>query len=321
MIRAFIDGSLKTIEVSQHEHVPATAPWLDLMQPTRAEELAVEKALGVELPTREEMLEIEPSSRLYQHNGATFLTAHVLFHSDTDTPSITPISFVLAQGRLVTIRYEEPRSFQVFAMHAGRDNSLCLDGPTALVGLVDAIIDRTADILERTGAEVDAISRDIFTPEARNRSTKDFSAILRKLGRKQDLISKGRDSLVTLARLLSFLGLPGEIKANKEISAHVRVLARDVASLTDHASFLTGNISFLLDSSLGLINVEQNQIIKIVSIVSVVFLPPTLVASIYGMNFDFMPELKWDLGYPLALLLMALAAVLPYAFFKRKGWL
>ena len=168
---------------------------------------------------------------------------------------------------------------------------------------------------------VDAISREIFAPEARNRSTRDFSEILRKLGRKQDLISKARDSLVTLARLLSFLGLPSEIKDAKELRAHVKVLARDVSSLTDHASFLTGNISFLLDSSLGLINVEQNQIIKIVSIVSVVFLPPTLVASIYGMNFDVMPELKWDIGYPLALLVMALAAVLPYAFFKRKGWL
>jgi len=177
----------------------------------RAEELAVKAALGVELPTREVMLEIEPSSRLYQHNGATFLTAHVLFHADTETPDITPISFVLTQGRLVTIHYEEPRSFQVFASHAGRDNSLCLTGPVALVGLVEAIVDCTAHILERTGAEVNAIARRIFAPEAGWRSSKDFADILRKLGRKQDLISKGRDSLVTLARLLSFLGLPDEI--------------------------------------------------------------------------------------------------------------
>lgn len=321
MIRAFIDGSLKTIDAATPSAVPVQAPWIDLMRPTREEELAVEKALGIELPTPEEMAEIEPSSRLYQQNGATFLTAHVIFHSETDQPSVTPISFILSGGRLVTIRYEEPRSFQVFALHASRDAGLCQDGPTALVGLVEAIIDRVADILEKTGAEVDAASRDIFAPDRRNRSSKEFADILRLLGLKQYLVSKARDSLVTLARLLSFLALPQEIKAHKTLNPHVKVLARDVASLTDHATFLTGNISFLLDSSLGMINVEQNQIIKIVSVASVVFLPPTLVASIYGMNFHAMPELDWSFGYPLALLLMALAAVLPYLFFKRKGWL
>lgn len=321
MIRAFIDGSLKTIDATAPDAVPAGAPWIDLLRPTKAEEQAVEQALRIELPTPEEMAEIEPSSRLYQQNGATFLTAHVIFHSETDQPSVTPISFILAGRRLVTIRYEEPRSFQVFAMHAARDRSLCLDGPTALVGLVEAIIDRVADILEKTGAEVDTASRDIFAPGRLNRSSKEFADILRLLGLKQYLVSKARDSLVTLARLLSFLALPSEIKEERALNSHVKVLARDVASLTDHATFLTGNISFLLDSLLGMINVEQNQIIKIVSVASVVFLPPTLVASVYGMNFEVMPELKWHLGYPLALLLMALAAVLPYLFFKRKGWL
>jgi magnesium transporter len=145
--------------------------------------------------------------------------------------------------------------------------------------------------------------------------------LLLRIGDDQDLLAKTRDSLVSMGRLLSFLSLPLHVREDRDLREHVKSLGRDITSLIDHSGYLTGNIGFLLDASLGLISVEQNAIIKIFSVAAVVFLPPTLVASIYGMNFEHIPELQWLYGYPFALGMMLLSAVLPYLFFKRKGWL
>jgi magnesium transporter len=145
---------------------------------------------------------------------------------------------------------------------------------------------------------------------------------LKSIGREGEITSRARDSAHSLGRLLTFLAhAANEGKEDKLVKARIRTAARDVASLTDHVSFLSNKIVFLLDATLGMINIEQNNIIKIFSIAAVVFLPPTLVASAYGMNFEFMPELKWAFGYPLAILLMVVSAVVPYLFFKWKGWL
>src|SRR5216684_1791868 len=294
------DCHLRPLAVHDGQTVPEDAVWLDLLRPTREEELFVEKALGVSLPTREEMQEIEPSNRLYQEDGGLFMTANVLAKADSPAPESTAITFVLVRQRLVTVRYEEPKAFKIFAGYVERHRELCVSGASLLIGLLEAIVDRTADILERIGVDIDALSR---------------------MGRHHDLTSKARDSLVSLSRLLSFLTLPGDVRNDEELREHVGSLVRDVVSLTDHATFISGNISFLLNATLGLVNVEQNAIIKIFSVAAVVFLPPTLVASIYGMNFKIIPELGWDLGYAWALLLMALSAVLPYLWFKRRGWL
>jgi magnesium transporter len=316
------DCRLRPLAAEAGASLPEGAVWIDLERPTREEERLVEAALGLELPTREEMQEIEPSSRLYAEDGAMFMTANVLWKADTPDPESTPVTFVLARQRLVSIRYSDPKSFKSFAAHAERHREVCATGATLLVGLLEAVVDRTADILERIGAEVDGTSRTILRRDAgRNLSTAELKEALTRMGRSHDLTSKARDSLVSLSRLLSFLGLPGEVKDDRALREHLRGLSRDVASLTDHASFLAGKISFLLDATLGLINVEQNAIIKIFSVAAVVFLPPTLVASIYGMNFKNMPELDWLLGYPWALILMVGSAVLPYLWFKHRGWL
>jgi len=142
-----------------------------------------------------------------------------------------------------------------------------------------------------------------------------------RIGDDQDMLAKTRDSLISMGRLMSFLSLPIHVREDKELREHVKSLGRDIGSLLDHSAFLASNIGFLLDASMGLINIEQNAIIKIFSVAAVVFLPPTLVASIYGMNFHHMPELDWLYGYPFAIGLMVTSAVLPYLFFKRKGWL
>ena len=288
------------------------AIWIDLLSPSREEELAVEAALGVELPTAEEMAQIEPSSRLYQDGGATFMTASLLARSD-EGPASEPVTFVLVRGVLVTIRYAELRAFTVFAERAPAAG--VASGSSALLGLLDAVIERLASILERTGETVETNSAAIF----RRPESKLFEPLLTELARAQSATSITRTSLVSLARLLSFAALAQEIVADADCSAHLKSLQSDAQSLTEHASFQSSHISFLLDAALGLINIDQNGIIKFFSVAAVIFMPPTLVASIYGMNFHQMPA--WRFGYPMALCLMVASAVLPILWFRRKGWL
>jgi magnesium transporter len=298
--------------------------WADMVDPSRDEEAAIEKWLGVCVPTREEMEEIEISSRLYVEDGAYVMTATLPSQTEGDDPMMSPVTFVLSGNRLVTIRYHEPRAFQTFPQRAEKAATGCTTGETILVGLLEAIVDRLADVLERASRDVEALSKDIFNPTAKKASKRDsdFQLLLKGLGRKESLTSGMRDSLTTLQRLSGFLAHAlDQSKNGKDARARVRTLSRDVASLSDHASFLSQKITFLLDATLGMINIEQNAIIKIVSVAAVVFLPPTLVASIYGMNFDVMPELKWLLGYPFALGLMVVSAILPFVYFRRRGWL
>lgn len=315
-------GGLQLAPPGGELRVSAEAVWLDLPEPTFEETHAVESFLGIEVPTREDMEEIEISSRLYSEDGAVFLTAMVLARSETDQPELTPITFIMAGERLVTLRYDDPRPFPAFSLRAQRPGSGFSRGPVVLLGLLESVVDRAADILERIGADVDAISREIFEHGAGvNRGT-DFQAVLSKVGRKGDLTSKARESLVSIGRIATFL-MQAALDRDwaRDTRARVKTLSRDVHSLTDHASFLASKIAFLMEATLGMIGIEQNAIIKIFSVAAVVFLPPTLIASIYGMNFEHMPELQWMLGYPWALGLMVLSAFLPYWYFKRRGWL
>jgi magnesium transporter len=297
--------------------------WLDLLNPTTEEDRLVEQMLGISLPTHEEMEEIEPSARLYNESGAEFMTITAAALLDSDEPETTPITFVLKGQTLATVRYMEPKAFSTFALRAQRTNAVpCATGEQVLLSLIEALSDRMADALERVGADIDLISREVFRSKAR-RLTRDLQATLEQIGRNGDLLTKLRESLVSINRLLTYHSTANGIdkRATKEARQRAHTLHRDVIALSDQSTFLSNKINFLLDATLGLINLEQNQIIKIFSVAAVVFLPPTLVASIYGMNFEFMPELKWLLGYPFALALMVLSAVLPYLWFKRQGWL
>lgn len=323
MIRAFVveAGRLRSVDLTQHK---TEVMWADLLAPTKAEEALIEEWVGIGIPTREEMEEIEISSRLYVEDNALFMTATLPAQTDDDHPLMSPVTFVLAGNRLITIRYHEPRAFQTFPTRAEKVSVGCTNGETILIGLLETIVDRLADILERAGRDIDALSHDIFqSAETKaNKRDRSFQKVLQTIGRKEGLTSDIRDSLMTLQRLSGFLGNAlGQDKAGKELRARVKVLTRDVMSLTDHVTFLSQKITFLLDATLGMINIEQNGIIKIFSVAAVVFLPPTLVASVYGMNFDIMPELHWPLGYPFALGLMVLSAILPFWYFKRRGWL
>ncbi len=314
------DGGLYEVDESDPDwSLPGDAAWVDLYQPTRDEELAAEKALGVLLPTREEMDEIEVSSRLYQEDGAHFMTAFVLIGASDDerTPALAPVTFVLADGKLVTIRYVQPKAFEAYANQALRDADFCTGGTSAFLGLLDAVVDRLADILERLSVEVDAHSDEIFRRDRKGA----FKPILRRLGRSQAVTAKARSSLVSLARLVSFASLADDIASLKDNRERLRSLQRDIQSLTDHSAYLTENVTFLLDSATALINTDQNEIMKVFSVWAVVLMPPTLIASIYGMNFDALPGLHWGPGWILALAAMAVAMAVPLWWFRRKGWL
>lgn len=324
MLRAYAqaDGRLTPLDADDAAQLRG-AVWIDLMNPTAVEEGMAAAALALAVPTREDMEEIEVSSRLYTEDGAAFMTVTLPADTEGDAPSLGAVSFVLAQGRLLTVRHSAPRAFETFPMRAERAQLGCLDGEATLLALLEAVIDRLADILERVGRDIDGLSRSVLRPAAGDApKSSDFQRVLRGVGRDGDLIAKVRDSLLTLTRLFGFLSqLPSPGLSGKDGRARIKTLARDAHSLSEHADFLSQQIAFLLDATLGLINIEQNAIIKIFSVAAVAFLPPTLIASIYGMNFEAMPELSWPFGYPLALALMVVSALVPLHYFRKRGWL
>ncbi len=297
--------------------------WIDLYSPSREEEVELEKLLGIELPTREDMEEIEISSRLYEEDGAVFMTVQLPSATEDDATQMGPVTFVLVAGKLITIRYHDPRTFTTFPARAARTPIAGADGEMVFLALLEALVDRLADIIERAGHNVTPISRSIFQAvDPRIARTRNYKSFLETIGRAGDLISDIRDSLMTLDRAVGFYAQHiVRREGTEEQRGRIKTITRDLHSIGDHASFLASKITLLLDATLGMISIEQNAIIKIFSVAAVVFLPPTLVASIYGMNYKFMPELEWHFGYPFAIGLMILSALLPYWFFKRKGWL
>jgi len=325
MLRAYGPGCNGDAVEAKLDRIPDGATWIDLEEPTQAEEQLVERCIKVDVPTQDEMAEIEPSSRLYEQNGALYMTVSVLFGVEDGTPSSTPIGFVLAGNRLVTIRYATPKPVRAFADHVYRDPELARDAPTVLVRLLDAIIDRLADELERVGADLEQLSGQVFQKDVEERRipAEKLTRLLTSIGRTQILLTKIRYTAVSASRMLSFLAGSKRLHevAAEDARHHLASLTTDVTSLSEHASFLADNLTFLLDASLGLISIEQNAAMKLFSWAAVVFLPPTLIAGIYGMNFKHLPELNWWFGYPMALAMMLASAVLPYFYFKRRGWI
>lgn len=326
MLRCFArDPNRPCLTLSELPPGDAAIVWYDLRDPTAEERQAVEAALGLSLPTREEMDEIEISSRLYQEDGAEFMTVTGLAGLDTDSPGKTPITFVLKGEVLVTIRHANPKPFDVFVTRAQKPGGPhSTGGELVMLGILEAMIDRLADALEIAGNEVDSISREIFgTGAPTGRASRNLEGLIGRIGRKGELLTLVRESLVSITRMSTYhaaLETDGR-KPGKEVRARIKVIQRDVTSLSDHATFLSQKINFMLDATLGLINLEQAKTIKIFSVAAVIFLPPTVVASVYGMNFDVMPELQWRFGYLWAIGLMIASAIGPYLFFKKRGWL
>ena len=302
--------------------ITGSAVWIDLLNPTPEEDAEVEKALGVSIPTRDEAREIEASSRLYRENGTHYMTAFILYNIDAEVPSGATLTFVLAANRLVTIRYHEPRAFPIFASRAAKGEVECKSAAAVMVGLLETVIERSADLIERTQDRVEETAERVFGARKDSRNySKRLDTILRAVGRQGDVTARLEESAFSLDRLMGYL-LPvlrerGEPAA---VLARLETAQRDIRSLNEQMRFLTDRITFLLDATLGAISIEQNQTMKLFSVLAVTLMPPTLIGSIYGMNFKHIPELEWLWGYPMALGLMVLSGLLPFLYFRSKGW-
>ncbi len=317
------DGLVQERPVSPTDPLPAESLWVDMVDPSEAERARVELTYDIALPSREQMSEIEPSSRLVRRPTGLFLTAPVMSRVQYDDPTPTDVSFILTDQTLITVRYERPRAFEVFAERLRQDDNSLHTPAGCLLGLLDAVVARLADILETVDDAIDNLSHQIFrysqtttTPHQR-----EHERTLIAVGRINDLIAKVNECLSAQRRLVGFLNALADTAWDKQQRNEIKALSRDVDSLLEHSTVTQEKNRFILDTTMGFINMEQSNINKIFSVVALVFLPPTLIGSIYGMNFEWMPELKFHWGYPLALLGMVASAIAPYLYCRYRGWL
>ncbi len=305
------------------EHAPAAHAdaWIDLRAPDEARVLEIEAATGLSLPQLEDLQEIESSSRLYVEGGALFMSFPVLtpYRHGEPTRSV-PVGFVLQPHLVVTLHYGDA---PIFDQAIERAKTVVQGAPSSeiFVTVLEDVIERVADVLERANEEMDRISQLIFRDAPETGSvTAQMRRTLRGIGRLGELVTKLRETLLGISRMLPFLAshagwMPDALKARLE------TVGQDVRSLLDHDTHLSQRVQFLQEATLGFINIEQSNIIKIMTVVSVVAMPPTLIASIYGMNFEYMPELKWVYGYPIALGMIVVSVVLPLLWFRARRWL
>jgi magnesium transporter len=329
VIKAFIntEQGIQNINSPEIACLPKDAIWLDLLDPDSEEEKAAESFFRIDVPNEQEIVEIEDSSRFYQRKDNTYVTATILSRLETGQISSGDVRFALTPATLVSVRYVDSKSFRVISNRLMHDSAEPESSDSIMEKMLALIVDDLADILEMVALEMDGLSHQIFyhpSPSETDVSPDhklDLQEVIKDLGRYGEQVSEIRLSILNMNRLLIFLSQCGEKWWRQETRTRLVTLVRDTKSLTEHATFLANRVSFMLDAVLGMINIEQNNIIKIFSVAAVVFLPPTLIASIYGMNFRIMPELLWDFGYPVAICLMVISSLIPYVYFKRRKWL
>jgi magnesium transporter len=310
------DGTLRRIAE------PLTdAQWIDLLEPTSDEIERVVRETGLAVPTEAEINEIESSSRLATRDGVLYLSLPLVVHLD-DEPRSVSFGFVLSTDRLITVRFTSSRVFEhLMAQHDAPGRS----GPHIMVALLEAIVDRQADALEQVKAELETVSHRIFAPDmaaasGRKREDSLLRATLMTLGRVGDLVSHIRESQVAAGRIVPYLETAAEAWLPQDLHARLQTLQRDIASLNDYDTHLNDKLQFLLDATLGFINIAQNNVMKVLTVVSVVGIPPVLVAGIYGMNFKSIPEYDWSWGYAYGLAMIVVTGLIPLAIFKWRNW-
>ena len=296
--------------------------WLDIAEPDAAETALLQDRLGLAIPSQAEMAEIESSSRYYAGDGVLYMNARVLRSSEEPPARLEDLAFILTADRLVTVHHRPLRAVEIYAAAAQAGQRKCQRPVSIFIGLVEAVIDRLADILEHAAHVLEEVSGDVFTRvgDAPIRG-QDFNRFLTRIHDVDDVAAKARMNLTSLERVLAFFSSAAEPDALKSVKARLKTAQRDLASLGEQAAYLDGKTQFLMDATLGLIGVDQNNVMKVLSVVSVMLMPPTLLAGIYGMNFAHMPELTNRVGYPIVLALMILFAAGSYAWFRRKGWI
>jgi magnesium transporter len=324
MLRA-ISGQTEPQEIDAtrvDQALAADAVWLDMETPTEAERAEVERATGLRLPTQSEVSEVEASSRLVQAGEVLTLSMPMVASGGADRLISAPLGFVLSRERLVTLRYAPSAVFAHFAEHWRRTDSC--GGLRPFLGLLEAMVDKMADRLELEGSALEQMTNSVFGPDmARgNPRARDqfLRATLTNVGRSGERISHIRDGLLGVLRIVRFVHQAASAWTPEPEARRLNTLEQDILSLNDYESQLMGKVQFLLDATLGFISIEQNNSVKILTVVSLVGIPPTLIAGIYGMNFKVMPELNWTYGYPYGLAMIALGAVLPWLWFRWRGW-
>lgn len=296
------------------------AVWIDLYRPMPEQVEAIAR-LGFAVPTLQDMEEIEISNRLYRGEGLDYMTVVLPGQLPDGTQITGPVTFILGRGRLVTVRHHAPRPFETYPKRAHQTGIGCTSPYQILLGLVDEIISRLADLLEAAGKELEITSQRVLTDRTRNRASV-LEDALGQIGAQSALTSRVTLALVSLERLLSFyMATLSERKGAAALKATVKAHLRDIQALESHANFLASRVGLSVDATMGMINLQQNIAMRFMSVIASLFMPPTLIASIYGMNFEIMPELANPYGYYFALVLMLVTALGTFLLLKWKKWL
>jgi magnesium transporter len=298
--------------------------WIDLLNPDAAEVAEAGRLTGLRVPTREALSEIESSSRIFIEKNALYLSMPLITPMADLSTTLMPVGFVVANHALLTIRFAAAASFDVVAKAIENESQLSPDDVFTLI--VEAMVDRAADRLEQASGELDDVSRSAFHADrtarrALAKASEALRGVLRRIGQIGDRLSQIRDTLLGLNRITAFVIERPECDFSSSVQQRLKAVQADIVSLNSYEEHLANKVQFLLDATLGFISIEQNDIVKVLTVVSVVGVPPVLVAGIYGMNFKNMPEYNWALGYPYSLALMVLSAVVPILWFKWRKWM
>jgi magnesium transporter len=301
----------------------SAAVWIDLFQPTAAETISV-AALGVEVPTLEDMEEIEVSNRLYQEGGVDYMTVVLPGQNAEGMQIAAPICLILMPERLITVRHHSPRPFETFPTRADKSPTGCERAEEVFLGLLTEITGRLADLLEGTGRALDRVSGEVFGMAKGMVKPAMLARTLAELGQQGEGLGRVRLALLTLERALSFHAQAREARGQKGaayLGRTLKTLSKDIQSLEVHGDYLSTRVALVSDATMGMINLAQNATVRVLSVVAALFLPPTLIGTIYGMNFKMMPELSWVWGYPSALAAMLASALITYIILWWKNWL
>lgn len=297
------------------------ALWIDLYRPLDSQMAAVAE-IGFAAPTLADMEEIEISNRLYHENDLDFMTVVLPGLTPDGKHILGPVCFALREGTLFTVRHHAPRPFDTFPPRADKTALGCGTADHIFLGLLEEVVARLADHLEMTGRALEEVSQNIYAPRRKGNPAPMMHAILTDLGREGATLSNVRLSLLTLGRALNFIA-PAMARRSSDaaVAAGIGALLRDIDAMEVHTDFLSARLGLISDAATSAINLEQNTTVRIVSVVAVLFSPPTLIASIYGMNFAHMPELATPWGYFGSLMAMLASAVITWTFFRWRGWL
>jgi len=306
------------------DDLPEHIIWIDLLDPTDEETALVQSRAKIRIPSKEALSEIEASSRLISEQGILYLSTPIVANDDLLHTNLSPVGFILGPKLLVTIRYTDLKTFDAVASSLEADETIA-SSASVFLALLEAIVDRGADVLEHLGAAIDKNSKAVFhckvaSQEQPKRAASRLRETLTDIGGLGDRLAQARDVLQGIGRIAGFASDVGHECIGADHQSRLAAINKDIVSLNDYDAHLSNKIQFLLDAVLGYISIEQNDLFKFLTIVSVVGVPPTLLAGIWGMNFKNMPELNWTFGYPLAWVTIILSAAVPLLWFRRKGW-